>query len=178
MSDLDVIIYMLGGLGNQMFQYALGRRLQTERGANVRYDLSMYEVDTERALTLKKFNTTIPEVSGFDKLTMRLSFGRTTATVGKLLGPLAKPFLWQVYEDPANGLDLRVTQLKGRWYLRGWYQCPGYFENLRPQLLKEFELVEPLGKEDAEQLKQIQDVNAVCLHVRRGDLVTNPLYNS
>jgi len=178
MNDLDCIIHMVGGLGNQMFQYALGRRLQVDRGANVRFDLSMYEVDTERALTLSRYRTHIPQVSAMDKLTMRLSFGRTFAKAGALLGPLKSKLLWKVHEDPANGIDPEVTKLQGRWYLRGWYQCPGYFETLRPQLLQEFDLKQPLEKIDADQLRQIQNVNAVSLHVRRGDLVTNPLYNS
>jgi hypothetical protein len=176
MSDLDCIIQMVGGLGNQMFQYALGRRLQTDRGANVRYDLGMYKHNTERALTLSRLRTRFAEVSQSDKLTMKLSFGRTFSKAGALLGPLKNKLLWRVHEDPANGIDPEVTQLRGRWYLRGWYQCPAYFEKLRPQLLQEFDLAEPLTGANAELLKKIEAVNAVCLHVRRGDLVTNPLY--
>lgn len=178
MSDLQCIIQMVGGLGNQMFQYALCRRLQISRGANVRFDLDMYKHDTERALTLSNYRTTIPQVSAMDRATMRLSLGRTFAKVGKLLGPMGRGILWKVYEDRAEGLDMQVTELKGRWYLRGWFQCPGYFDSLRPQLLQEFELAKPLPPSGAELLKQIEGVNAVCLHVRRGDLVTNKLYNS
>src|SRR5271156_1275371 len=82
MSDLQCIIQMVGGLGNQMFQYALCRRLQISRGANVRFDLEMYKHDTERALTLSNYRTTIPQVSAIDKATMRLSLGRTFAKIG------------------------------------------------------------------------------------------------
>ena len=177
MSGPRIIIQMMGGLGNQMFQYALGRSLQVQRNADVRFDLAMYKVDTERALTLSKYRTQITEVSAADKLTLRFSFGRTFARAGALLGPLKKKLLWQVHEDPATGLDKEVMQLNGRWYLRGWYQCPAYFENLRPQLLREFQLVSPLTGANAELESQIDALNAVCLHVRRGDLVTNPLYN-
>jgi hypothetical protein len=178
MSDLQCIIQMVGGLGNQMFQYALSRRLQISRGARVRFDLDMYKHDTERALTLANYRTTIRKVTPMDKATMRLSFGRTFSRAGKLLRPFNRSVLWNVYEDVAQGFDPRVIALKGRWYLRGWFQCPGYFESLRPQLLEEFELANPLPSSGAALMRQIKDVNAVCLHVRRGDLVTNRLYNS
>ncbi len=37
------IIKFLGGIGNQMFEYALGRALEEKTGANVFYDISSFE---------------------------------------------------------------------------------------------------------------------------------------
>ena len=38
-----VVIKLMGGLGNQMFQYAFGEALARRIGTRVRYDLSFFE---------------------------------------------------------------------------------------------------------------------------------------
>ena len=177
MSDLDCIIYLSGGLGNQMFQYALGRRLQLEGGADVRFDLSLYKVKTDRALTLAKYRTRVKEISAIDKMTMRLSFGRTLGRIAPLLHPVRKQMLWEIREDTRKGFDREIIDLTGRWYLRGWWHHPEYFENLRPRLLEEFQPAASLTRLDREIWSRINDVNAVCLHVRRGDYVSHPVYS-
>jgi hypothetical protein len=177
MNNLDCIIHLSGGLGNQLFQYALGRRLQLEQRARVRYDLTMYKVKTDRDLTICKYRTKVPEVSGMDQTTMRLSFGRTLGRFASLLKPLKSQLFWQVLEDKRKGFDQEIVNLTGRWYLRGWWHAPAYFESLRPLLLEEFQPVEKLAEADHEVFKRIHDVNAVCLHVRRGDYVNHPVYS-
>jgi Glycosyl transferase family 11 len=177
MSDLNCIIQIYGGLGNQMFQYALGRRLITGFSARVRYDLGMYRVKTDRELTLRKFRTSVPETSAMDVATMRLSFGRTMRRLAFPLKMFGGGLLWNIFEDPRKGVEPKVFDLHGRWYLRGYWQCPEYFETLRPLLWEEFQPRDPLSRADAELLGEISNVNAVCLHVRRGDYVSHPVYS-
>jgi hypothetical protein len=177
MSDLDCIIQIVGGLGNQMFQYALGRRLQILRNARVRFDLSMYKVKSDRDLTLAKYQTRIPTLSILDTVTTKLAFGRTLGKAAGVLQPLREQLLWQMHEDPRLGFDEKATALRGRWYLRGWWHTPAYFQDIRSTLLQEFTPREALAKSDRELLQQIRGVNAVCLHVRRGDLVNHPIYS-
>jgi hypothetical protein len=177
MSDLDCIIQIYGGLGNQMFQYALGRRLVTGFGARVRYDLSMYEVKSDRELTLLKYRTFAPATSAMDRATMRLSFGRTLQKFASPFRAFGDQIFWKVFEDPRKGIEPKVMDLKGRWYLRGYWQCPAYFEDLRPLLLEEFKPRDPPSKLDCDLIRKIADVNAVCLHVRRGDYVSHPVYS-
>jgi hypothetical protein len=174
---LDLIIQMMGGLGNQLFQYALGRRLQIERNANVRFDLIQFNQHNERALNLKKYRTHLTEVSPIDRMALRLSFGRTVSRVAALLKPIARPFLFERYFDPHAGFQPHVMDLAGRWYLSGWWQSPKYFQSIRPTILQEFQPADPLCATDAELLKKIDDSNSVCVHIRRGDYVTNPKYS-
>jgi len=85
--------------------------------------------------------------------------------------------LWKLREDKRKGFDPEIVNLTGRRYLRGWWHAPAYFETLRPILLEEFQPVESLTRSDREIWSRIHDVNAVCLHVRRGDLVSHPVYS-
>jgi hypothetical protein len=176
MSDLNCIIHLMGGLGNQMFQYALGRRLQIQRGARVRFDLSMYKVKSERALTIPQYRVNLPGLSAGDHITTRLSFGRTLGKAAAVLKPLREQLLWKTYEDMQKGFDPHVAEMTGRWYLRGWWQTPLYFQDIRELLIEEFVPRLPLSQSDAEMLRRIENCNAVSLHVRRGDLVRNPIF--
>lgn len=65
-----IIIKIMGGLGNQMFQYALARRLQL-MGRNVKIDTSYFDdipdTDTPRLKWVTKFNYKFYEISKFEK---------------------------------------------------------------------------------------------------------------
>ncbi|MFN8447793.1 MAG: hypothetical protein U0521_04155 [Anaerolineae bacterium] len=52
-----IIIQLLGGLGNQMFQYAAARRLAYEKSVPLRLDIREYAGNPERAYKLNHFNT-------------------------------------------------------------------------------------------------------------------------
>jgi hypothetical protein len=177
MSDLDLIIQIMGGLGNQLFQYALGRRLQLERKARVRFDLDLFNEHNERSPNLQKYRTHVPLITAADRIAIRASFGRTLSKSIGFLKPVIKPFLFERYFDSHQGLDPKPLQLIGRWYISGWWQSPGYFRSIRQTILEEFQPAETLNQIDEELKKQITDVNSVCVHIRRGDYVTNPKYN-
>ena len=46
---------MEGGLGNQMFQYAFGRRLALDRGVPLKLDISAYSHDLRRTYELQHY---------------------------------------------------------------------------------------------------------------------------
>ena len=51
-----IIIEILGGLGNQMFQYALGRCLAKKNNAGLKLDISGYGKNNLRQYELEVFN--------------------------------------------------------------------------------------------------------------------------
>jgi len=177
MNSLHCTIHVVGGLGNQMFQYALGRKLEIERNAYVRYDLAQFKVQGERELNILKFRTRLPEQSALDKTLFRLSLGRSLRFCRPLVRMLGPSVQCRYYEDKREGVDRQVLKLEGRWYLHGWWQSHEFLENIRETLMQEFQLAEPLSGVDLEFQKRLDDVNAVCVHVRRGDLITHPIYS-
>ena len=177
MSGLDCIIQMMGGIGNQLFQYAIGKKLEIDRKAAVRFDLGMYQNQSERALSIRKYKTFVPQITATDRATMRVSFGQKFSKVKSLLKPVAGGLMWNVLEDRIIGFEPRVMEITGRWYLRGYWQVPAYFDSIRPLILEQFQPVEPISKIDQELQKRILDVNAVSVHIRRGDLLTHPIYS-
>jgi hypothetical protein len=58
-------------------------------------------------------------------------------------------------------------------YLEGYWQSEKYFLDIKDIIKKEFTLKDPLGGTAKMFIDQITSSNAISLHVRRGDYVTN-----
>ena len=56
-----IIIEYSGGLGNQLFQYALSRSIELNFNLNVYSDFSKYKKTEKRTLQIKKFNSIYKE---------------------------------------------------------------------------------------------------------------------
>jgi len=100
--------------------------------------------------------------------------GRRPSPLRRLLaGTPRKPML-EHHRQQGHGFDERVLELPDDSYLEGWWQDERYFLDIRPALLEEIELKDPVAGRNAEWLRQIQNTTSVSVHVRRGDYVDNP----
>jgi hypothetical protein len=70
--------------------------------------------------------------------------------------------------------DPRVLQLRGDVYLDGNWNSPKYFEDVAPLIRQEFTFRQPATGRNRELLAAIDAVNAVSVHVRRGDYIADP----
>jgi hypothetical protein len=139
------VIRLMGGLGNQMFQYAFGR-VQKNNGIDVCYDDSWMESKQSlhplypRPYRLDKFNTTVPFSKFLDQ-------------------PLVK--------EHKLGFDKSVLKMDG-FNFEGYWQYLGYYKDIIPELRKEFTL-----KEETEEFSRFKNkiaaCNSVSVHIRRGD---------
>lgn len=167
----------MGGLGNQMFQYAIARRLAIDTGAEVRFDVS-YLGSEAPGLTPRKY--------GLDKFDVQ---GRiaTSSEVQKVLGSGARrtfvkawnrlvpiPFKTAVYES-GYAYEAQVLNARPTVYLSGYWQSPEYFEKAADTIRRDFQLKNGLTPSGLEWLRKIQAAPAVSIHVRRGDFLHSPL---
>lgn len=169
------IIRMTGGLGNQMFQYALYLKL-CEMGREVKFDdVAEYRLENARPIMLWAFGISYPKASaveineitdGFLKLSHRIRrklFGRRSLE----------------YHEKDCNFDPQVLQ-RDPAYLTGYFQSEKYFKDIENQVRKAFtfsdriwEGLEPGIREKIEKyLERIQKSLSVSIHVRRGDYLT------
>jgi len=157
----------MGGLGNQMFQYALGRRLSLIRNVPLKADCGFLQTETdehvkrEYGLGIFNLNISIANKKELDK------FSR------KIHGIL--PFLWPYYvvNESKHSYDDNVLNAHKNSYLNGFWQTEKYFKPIEEIIRKDFAfkpITDSLNKATAEK---IRSVNAVSVHVRRGDYVSN-----
>lgn len=157
---------VMGGLGNQLFQYALYRQFQ-ENGQQAYLDTSWYyrNKGVDRKYQLNLFQTKVLECSEKQKY----QFANNDKNImGRLYHKIFGKKQSHIIESESGKFNPAILQLKDA-YLDGYWQRKGYFENISELLREELVLTEPLTGENRKMLVKIENTNSVAIHVRRGD---------
>lgn len=174
-----IAVRLMGGLGNQMFQYAAARRLALKRHTKVLMDMEFFDniadVDTLREYELDCFNIKAsvlpPPRRPFPDQNERYK------TKGGKLARLKHQLQrrnWYTHSESDHTFDNTVLSLPNQSYLNGYWQSEKYFSDIRDALLKDFSFKKRPSGNNKKLLDQItRDDSSVSLHVRRGDYVAN-----
>lgn len=171
-----IIVQLLGGLGNQMFQYALGRRLSIDRQVPLKLDVSGFETYTLRQYYLDHFNIHAEIATPGDILRFR-SY-RIDQRVKRRIERLTRPYYDRsIVNEQTPGFDSRILRVGGDVCLDGYWQNEQYFDTIQAHIREEFTLKAPPSAANLAMLRQIESTQSVSLHIRRGDYASNPLTN-
>ena len=166
-----IIVQLAGGLGNQMFQYALYLRLK-ELGKEVKIDdVSGFAEDAERGPALSAFGIEYERASVKELRKMLDSSPMLWHKVRrKLFGRRKKAYF---EEDKLYHPEILT------WddiYLEGYWQTEKYFEPIEEQVRQTYDTDKLLrcaaqGREAAVEdwMGQIMSTESVGVHVRGGD---------
>lgn len=166
-----VVVGLSGGLGNQMFQYAAGRSLSTRLGVPLVLDLSWFDGQSERQFALSPFCIEAVHHKQYPWL-----LPRSRAIASRLSRRwLPRIMNVRVWREPHFHYSEEFAALSGPVFLEGYWQSERYFLKIRCQLLQEFALRAPLPPPCAALLEEIRGCDAICVHVRRGDYLSNPI---
>ncbi|RMF48323.1 MAG: alpha-1,2-fucosyltransferase [Deltaproteobacteria bacterium] len=175
-----IFVRLMGGLGNQMFQYAAGRRMslarQTELVLDDRALLDPAAGDTPRKYELGAFGVKARLVTEDERAQLALF---ETGPLGRIRGRLfslvaGRARIERVVQEHGGLTASEFLEIPDHSLLSGYWQSETYFADIGAVLAGDFSLRQPLSAEGKELHRQIQDSEAVALHVRRGDYVTNP----
>lgn len=170
-----VITNLIGGLGNQMFQYAAGRALSLERGIPLRLDISDFaNYELHQGFELQRvFNCTADIANETDvRRTLGWQFMSSVRRVvsrSSMAALRRKAFVIEPHFHYWPG----IKNVPSDCYLMGYWQSEKYFLAAAAQIRKDFSFRSPLEHANSEFSKQIDQTCAVSLHVRRGDYVHN-----
>ena len=170
------IVKILGGLGNQMFQYALYLSLQESfPKERVALDLfSFHGYHLHNGFELENiFSVAAQKASATD--IMRIAYyypNYLLWRIGKRLLPRRRGMC---LESSTLRFDETVLAKEGNRYFDGYWQDERYFAAYREKVLKAFTFPAFKRTENLSLLEEL-DENSVALHVRRGDYVGNNLY--
>ncbi|MEK7594262.1 MAG: alpha-1,2-fucosyltransferase [Patescibacteria group bacterium] len=176
-----IIAKLMGGLGNQMFQYAAAVGIAEKLGTAVAIDKSWFDtavdVDTPRRYELDGFALQQAFVNP-ERLTLVSDRNKTAKTkLYDLTKGRIKPRVL-VYKESGHGFDSRVLKLQNNTLLDGFWQTEKYFAHARNKLLEDFEFTNPPSSKNQQLLRDISGSNAISLHVRRGDYANNANTNA
>ena len=164
-----VIIKIAGGLGNQMFQYALARALES-KGKKVLLDCSGYKVqtqmDTMRNYELDRFSIKIEKAS--QKEIARYYNHRQRCFY--YLSRIIKKDLSKIIIEKEHRYLAQIAECDNK-YLIGYWQSEQYFKIIRKELLEDFSFqnckLSHQNKKLREELFNMK--NSVAVHIRGGD---------
>jgi hypothetical protein len=171
-----IITHLIGGLGNQMFQYAAGRALSIRHKAQLLLDIGDFsEYRLHQGFELASvFSCPVTLAEPQD---VRSVLGwQSSRLVRKIF---ARPALRSIRNrhftlEPHFHYWSGIRDVLPPCYLMGYWQSERYFADVAPTIRKDFTFREPLSGRNLELAAEITSVNAVSLHVRRGDYVSDP----
>ena len=169
-----ILLRPVGGLGNQMFQYAAARALALRTGACVGLDLSWFGTDPERQYALGPFAI---KADILDR-PLRNNDTHLLARITRHLRIVYASKETPIFREASFRYDPRIEKVSPPVILDGYFQSETYFAAYRTQISAEFSVQQPPSLAASHLLDQIANSDAICLHVRRGDYISNPKANA
>jgi hypothetical protein len=171
-----IIVKLIGGLGNQMFQYAAGKALSLKNGVPLKIDLSFLNKDpngqyTKRELELKGFDLSLDIATQEETTRFKQNFTNYLA--------LTFPGIFPYYYAKEVGTPYHASfqRFPKNTLLDGFWQSELYFKNYFTAIREAFRFKEETIAKNNDIAQKMKTVRSVSLHVRRGDYVSNALAN-
>lgn len=168
-----IIIRVMGGLGNQMQQYALYRKFQS-LGVEAKLDLSWFskknqaEAAAPRKFALSDFVDLPMQIAGEEEVRALLGRGYEekaglSEKIKRKLAPDGVP----LFEET----EMYHPQIFSRHnrYLVGYWACEAYYADILETLRGEIRFPESKEERNRQAMKEMAERTAVSIHVRRGD---------
>jgi hypothetical protein len=152
----------MGGMGNQMFQYAFGRKLALLNNSEVLLDLSFLKRrDMNKDFVYRHYDLDIFNI------------------YEKFLDIEKIKYMHVSYYDTLynNYLSNLVIDSKENYLLEGYWQSVYYFEDIIDIIKKDFTFKKGIERESTKELlKEIQNNNSVMINIRRTDYLNTDFH--
>ncbi len=167
-----IITRLDGGLGNQMFQYAAGKALAQHHGVPFGLDRRVFDGPAQFDYGLHHFDISsqTPKQSDLPPL-------RTTSKL-RYLAWRAGLFGPKLVRQVGDAFDPAFLENGPESYLSGYWQSERFFAACATDIRKDFKIITPASDANRALAETIEASNAVSLHVRRGDYVSDPRANA
>jgi hypothetical protein len=182
-----IYVRLLGGLGNQMFQYALGRRLALINRTELVGDTSYFEfvpkrdnhfVKREYALDVFNVELRMLDVHEASRLPVYrpTRMARAVCRASQAIWPHRQKEYSIIYEKHYFDFEAEVLHSRGDVYLAGHWQNPKYFGGIEDQIRRDFTIPGTGSECQRELAGEIAGTESLCMNIRRGDFVKNPTH--
>jgi hypothetical protein len=175
-----IVVWLSGGLGNQMFQYAAGRALAARHGTRLVLDSSWIDgrgggaPDAVRRYELDCFDLDA-ELAPIEQVA-RLPTGSQLRDLAQGVRHPRRPLVTPLGETSFGEPESAVLEARDDTYLRGLWQREVYFERAAALVRADFTFRtehEPAAADAARSIERASNP-PVSVHVRRGDYVSDP----
>jgi hypothetical protein len=166
-----IVAELLGGLGNQMFQYAAARGVSLRAGLPLKLDLTGFDSYTRRRFALSPFRIVDTRASTTEIRELR---GPVPRLQRHLPGPVRRMVAPSHVAEPHFHFWPGLLDVDRAAYLSGHWQSERYFLDVASAIREDFTFLDSPAGRTAEMLREIRSGRSVSLHVRRGDYLLAP----
>jgi hypothetical protein len=177
-----ITVSLIGGLGNQMFQYAAGKALAERHDVPLALDLSGFRNYALRSFLLDRLSVPEAELAraseaSAEKTPHNFTRALWMQRIDRLLVCTGLPKLVASptqYREPHFHYDPAFEALGPKTSLFGYFQSERYFSSIAKTLRDCLSPREPLSAISVEVLTRIErSLLPVSVHVRRGDYLNH-----
>jgi hypothetical protein len=174
-----IMVSITCGLGNQLFQYSLGRRLSLDRGVPLKLELSWYENKKgyrprwPYRLSLYSIVAEPADRNDVDQITGK-GHNKSSALFYKFLQRCMPYYRRHYIREQFQGFDQNILKVPNDAYLDGFWQSDKYFLPIAEIIRNDLSLKDPPDPHNADFAALMSSCNSISLHIRRGDRATIP----
>lgn len=169
-----IFVYLQGGLGNQMFQYAFAKALSGDKKMPFVIDISHFGKadqlgETPRSLQLQLFQTGF-NVASTEELGL-LNSARYPSMLEKVWQKITQHYPLEIVNDTTS-IERVNSSSASHYLLSGYFQKEIYFEKIAESIRSDFQsnvIIQPPFELHSK---------TVSVHIRRGDYITNSNANA
>lgn len=165
-----IISKILGGMGNQMFQYAAGRSLAHLNNTQLKLDVTGFNKYKLRNFDLQSLHADCRFASDNEIRNLLPSHNLEKAL--QYLSPKKKR---TYYREKYFHFDETMLQFGPNVYIKGYFQSEKYFLPIKEIVQKEFTFKDEYIEKVKVFSGETRSVNSVSVHIRRGDMKNDPV---
>ena len=169
-----IITRLKGGMGNQMFQYAMALSVAQKLGVALKMDLCSLLDRSKGDFVYRNYDLSIfsvpPDFVHSESLLRNLSTLKSSG-VTKFFRNRVNRGRRHVKETAFHYDPKYQNEAVDNTIFEGWFQSHRYFSDITPLIKQRFTFKDPILPESQELLQEIKNTNAVCLNVRRTDFL-------
>lgn len=171
-----IVVRLVGGLGNQMFQYAAGRALSIAYNVPLLLDVSGFSNNgLHQGFELHRIFKGQIELADQSVLHEILGWRSYKHMLSLLLRPSMHWFHGRRFiVEPHFHYWEGIQNLCPPCYLSGYWQSEQYFSKNVTLIRDDFTFTQPLSGRNRDLAQEIGENLSISLHIRRGDYVSNP----
>ena len=172
-----IVSKLIGGLGNQMFQFASGFNLANRLNMQYRIDIKLLnKYDRHNGYQLDEIFDFNFEIANYSELWGILKF-KTFSVINESVEKV-DPYFFDssnhIFREYSHNFINDIERINSKCYISGYWQSEKYFLNSENELRKIFTFKNSLSGINKDIQSDIFNSNSVCIHVRRGDYLSNP----
>lgn|SRR5574344_790491 len=154
-----LIINLLGGVGNQLFQYATARGISIRSGMELKLDTTEFNNYKLRNYELGNFN-----------------IRENIASVNEIVWMLKRKRLFQknYFKEKNNKFMPQLLNIKHPAYLEGYFQSENYFKDVEQIIRQELTFKNLDFIQNKNTLNELRQQNSVSICFRGNEYINNP----